>query len=43
MNSREGKIFPVDDRDATITCISLTHDFLIYGSEVSMNVYVGTL
>ena len=35
MNNHEGKLFPVEDRDETITCMSLTNDFLIYGTEVS--------
>ena len=35
MKGHEGKMFPIDGRDETITCMSLTQDFLIYGTEVS--------
>lgn len=32
--SREGRIFPGEERNEIITCMSLGSDFLIYGTEV---------
>ncbi len=31
---REMRVFPEEGREETITCMSLTQDFLIYGTEV---------
>ena len=33
---REGKLFPDQGTKDVITCMALTQDFLIYGTEVSI-------
>lgn len=32
----EGRIFPDEGNDDVITCMTLTQEFLIYGTEVSV-------
>ena len=34
MKDREGRMFPGEERNENIACMSLGQDFLIYGTEV---------
>lgn len=40
-SDREGKMFPPEGSQDVITCIALTHEFLIYGTEVCL--YIRTM